>query len=163
MKLDWGGIAKGWAVDMAARSLRNAGITRGFINAGGDLYCWGSNPEGKEWRIGVKHPRQRGYIRVLSVKDTGVATSGDYQRYFEKDGVRYCHILNPTTGYPAHERTSVTVFGPEATLCDALSTALFVSPDPAAILKKYPDYGAIIADVHGEVALMGKTPSLVSF
>jgi thiamine biosynthesis lipoprotein len=163
MKLDWGGIAKGWAVDKAARALREIGIVRGFINAGGDLFCWGANPDGRDWRIGIKHPRQRGYLGVLSIRDKGVATSGDYQRYFERDGIRYHHIFDPTSGYPARERQSVTVIGPEAMLCDALATALFVSPQPEAILKKYPEYGAIIVNNFGEVSLIGNTPGLGAF
>ncbi len=156
IKLDWGGIAKGWGVDVAARALRARGIKRGFINAGGDLYCWGANPDRRAWRVGIKNPRGRGYLGVISVTDMGVATSGDYQRYFERDGRRYHHILDPATGYPATGKTSVTVIGPETALCDALSTALFVSPDPRAIIEKYPGYGAILADESGRLILIGK-------
>lgn len=157
MKLDWGGIAKGKGVDLAARALSSLGIKRGFINAGGDLYCWGTNPDRQDWRVGIKNPRQRGYLGVLFITDTGVATSGDYQRYFEKEGRRYHHIFDPATGYPAQGKRSVTVIGPEAVLCDALSTALFVSSEPETIIRKYPDYGAIIVDDQGTVAAIGKS------
>jgi thiamine biosynthesis lipoprotein len=163
MKLDWGGIAKGWAVDRAARALHEIGITRGFINAGGDLFCWGANPDNTDWRVGIQHPRQKGYLGVLSISNTGAATSGDYQRYFERNGVRYCHIFNPTSGNPARGRQSVTVIGPATMLCDALSTALFVSPEPEAILKRYSEYGAIIVNSCGEVVMMGKSLDFVSF
>jgi len=163
MKLDWSGIAKGWAVDRAARALRDMGITRGFINAGGDLFCWGANPDSGDWRIGIKHPRQKGFLGVLSLRETGVATSGDYQRYFERDGIRYHHIFDPTSGYPARERQSVTVIGPETMLCDALATALFVSPEPEAILKKYPDYGALLVNSRGEAAVIGKSSGIEPF
>lgn len=163
MKLDWGGIAKGWAVDRAARALRDMGIIRGFVNAGGDLFCWGANPDSGDWRIGIKHPRQKGFLGVLSVRDTGVATSGDYQRYFEKDGIRYHHIFNPTSGYPARERQSVTVIGPETMLCDALATALFVSPEPEAIIKKYSKYGAILVNSRGEAGIIGKSSGIEPF
>ncbi len=156
MALDWGGIAKGLGVDMAFRSLKNMGISRGFINAGGDLYCWGKNPENTSWKIGIKHPRRQGFLGVLYISDLAVATSGDYQRYFERDGVRYHHIFNPYTGYPVQDKQSVTVIGPQTLFCDALSTALFASPDPAQILKKYPDYGAIIVDREGKVRILGK-------
>jgi len=156
MKLDWGGIAKGWGVDLAARAAASLGIRRGFINAGGDLYCWGTNPDHQGWRIGIKNPRGRGYLGVISVTDMGVATSGDYQRYFEKDGRRYHHIFDPSTGYPAQGKRSVTVIGPETALCDALSTALFVSSDPEMIIINYPDYGAILVDDHGSIASIGK-------
>jgi thiamine biosynthesis lipoprotein len=156
IKLDWGSIAKGWAVDHAAKSLQAKGYARGFINAGGDLYCWGKNPAGTAWRIGIQHPRRQGYLGVLSLSDIGVATSGDYQRYFEQGGIRYHHIFDPKTGYPARGKRSVTIIGPETTLCDALSTALFVSPRPQSILKKYPAYGVIIVDEEGNITLEGR-------
>lgn len=155
VKLDWGGIAKGWGVDRAAKSLRAKGYSRGFINAGGDLYCWGKNPVGTDWIIGIQHPRHQGYLGVLSVSDIGVATSGDYQRYFERDGIRYHHLLDPKTGYPARGKRSVTVIGPETTICDAVSTAIFVSPRPQSIIDKYPGYGAIIVDEEGNIAFVG--------
>ena len=156
MGLDWGGIAKGLGVDRAAKALQDLGIRAGFVNAGGNLYCWGKNPDGGPWKIGVRHPRQEGFLGVLSISDVGAATSGDYQRYFQFEGIRYHHIFDPKTGYPARGKQSVTVIGPEAAVCDALSTALFVSPDPERILKKYPDYGAIIVDDSGRVSLLGK-------
>jgi thiamine biosynthesis lipoprotein len=157
MKLDWGGIAKGWGVDLAARAAAALGIQRGFINAGGDLYCWGANPDHQDWRVGIKNPRQRGYVGVLLVTDMGVATSGDYQRYFEQGGRRYHHIFDPKTGYPARGKRSVTVIGPETAICDALSTALFVSSDPETIIRKYPDYGAILLDDLGRLLSIGKS------
>lgn len=156
MGLDWGGIAKGYAVDLASQALIGMGILKGFINAGGDLYCWGKNPEDESWKIGLKHPRKSGFLGVLSISDLGAATTGDYQRYFEVDGVRYHHVFNPRTGYPAQGKMSVTVIGPEATVCDALSTALFVSEKPEKILEKYPDYGAIIVDFKGNLSVIGK-------
>jgi len=155
MGLDWGGIAKGQAVDLAVRAVKARGFSRGFINAGGNLYCWGKNPDGGPWKIGVKHPRRAGLMGVLSLEDMGAATSGDYQRYFESGGVRYHHIFDPKTGYPARGKQSVTIIGPEAVICDALSTALFVSLKPDAILKKYRGYGAIIVDDKGQVSFLG--------
>ncbi|MFZ2052976.1 MAG: FAD:protein FMN transferase [Candidatus Aminicenantales bacterium] len=157
MRLDWGGLAKGWGVDLAASALRGLGIARGFINAGGDLFCWGRNPAGSAWRIGIKNPRRQGYLGVLSVSGVAVATSGDYQRYFEKDGVRYHHIFDPRTGYPARGKQSVTVIGPETALCDGLSTALFSSPTPDDTLARYPDYSAIIVDDKGKIRVLGKS------
>ncbi len=156
MSLDWGGIAKGYGIDLAARSLKKSGITKGFINAGGDLYCWGENPSKISWKIGIKHPRNEGFIGVLEIRDLGAATAGDYQRFFIQDGIRYHHIFNPKTGYPAQGKQSVTVVGPETLLCDALSTALFVSLHPENILEKYPDYGAVIVDSNGSLSILGK-------
>jgi thiamine biosynthesis lipoprotein len=160
MILDWGGIAKGSGVDLAAAALQEMGIERGFINCGGDLYCWGENPENTAWRIGIKHPRRQGFIGVISATGTAVATSGDYQRCFESDGQRYHHIFDPKTGYPARGKQSVTVVGPETLTCDALATALFASPDPGAIIKKYPEYGAVIVEANGNIVTLGKPCSL---
>lgn len=156
MKLDWGAIAKGFAIDLASQALIEKGISRGFINAGGDLYCWGENPDNQDWNIGIKHPRQSGFLGIISISEQGAATTGDYQRYFIKEGVRYHHVFDPRTGYPAGGKQSVTVCGPETLLCDALSTALFVSRNPEKIIEKYPDYGAIIADTEGNFSFLGK-------
>ncbi len=156
MLLDWGGIAKGAGIDLAARTMKESGITKGFINAGGDLYCWGKNPSGTSWKIGIKHPRKEGFIGVLEIQDLGAATAGDYQRFFIQDGIRYHHIFNPKTGYPAQGKQSMTVVGPETLLCDALSTALFVSLHPETILEKFPDYGAVIVDSDGTLSILGK-------
>jgi len=156
MSLDWGGIAKGYGIDLAAQSLKESGISKGFINAGGDLYCWGNNPSKTSWKIGIKHPRNEGFIGVLEIHDLGAATAGDYQRFFIQDGIRYHHIFNPKTGYPARGKQSVTVVGPETLLCDALSTALFVSLRPETILEKYPNYGAVIVDSDGSLSILGK-------
>ncbi len=154
--LDWGGIAKGFGIDLAAQALIELGVQRGFINAGGDLYCWGTNPENKFWQIGIKHPRQEGYLGVFALSDLGAATTGDYQRYFMHAGERYHHVFDPITGYPARGKQSVTVVGPETSLCDALSTALFVSKEPEVILAKYPEYGAVIVNTEGKIKRMGK-------
>jgi len=156
MKLDWGAIAKGFAIDLASQSLIESGISRGFINAGGDLYCWGQNPDSQDWNIGIKHPRQSGFLGIISISELGAATTGDYQRYFIRDGIRYHHVFDPRTGYPADGKQSVTVCGPETLLCDALSTALFVSQQPVRIMEQYPDYGAIILDSEGNLSFLGK-------
>ncbi|MEW5900280.1 MAG: FAD:protein FMN transferase [Acidobacteriota bacterium] len=156
MRLDWGGIAKGWGVDLAAKAVQEMGVRRGFINAGGDLYCWGTNPDRRPWKVGIKHPRERGFLGILSVSAVGVATSGDYQRYFEKGGIRYHHIFDPRTGYPARGKRSVTVVGPETALCDGLATALFVCPSAEPILAKFPECGAVLVDEKGKVTVLGK-------
>lgn len=155
--IDWGGIAKGWALDQAFQALQKEGISRGFINAGGDLICFGKNPDNQAWRIGIKHPRESGFLGVLEISDLAVATSGDYQRYFEIKGIRYHHIFDPRTGFPARGKQSVTVIGPQAAICDALATALFVLKDAGKLLSLYPDYGAIIVDDQGSLSFAGKT------
>ncbi len=156
MELDWGGIAKGFGIDLAARSLIQMGIQNGFVNAGGDLYCWGKNPENKPWQIGIQNPRKNGLSAILSLCDRAAATTGDYQRYFLQGGIRYHHVFDPKTGYPSLGKQSATVVGPEALFCDALSTAIFVSSEPEKILKNFPDYGAFIIDAEGKFITMGK-------
>jgi thiamine biosynthesis lipoprotein len=157
MKLDWGAIAKGFGIDLAARSLISRGVEKGFINAGGDLYCWGKNPENEDWKVGIKHPRKEGVFGILSLADTAAATTGDYQRYFVEDGIRYHHVFDPRTGYPARGKQSVTVIGPETVICDALSTALFVSAQPEEILKNFPNYNAVLIDSEGKEFRIGKS------
>ncbi len=162
VQLDWGGIAKGYGLDLAANILKTKGLSNGFVNAGGDLYCWGTNPDGGSWRIGIKHPRKSGFSGILSISDEGAATTGDYQRFFIENGTRYHHVFDPHSGFPAKGKQSVTVVGPEATFCDALSTALFVSAHPGSILDKYPRYSAIIIDSDGNLTTLGKPVIFVS-
>lgn len=160
MTLDWGGIAKGYGIDRASNELIRLGFSSGFINAGGDLFCWGKNPEGKPWQIGITHPRKEGFLAVLEMTDEGAATTGDYQRFFEREGIRYHHVFNPRTGFPAGGHQSVTVVGPETLICDSLSTALFISSDPEAILRPYPEYGAVLVDSEGKISESGKKLTL---
>ena len=159
-KIDWGGIAKGFGVDLASAELIKKGVSRGFINAGGDLFCWGKNPEGLLWQIGIKDPREEGFLGVMEISDYGAATTGDYQRFFVEAGTRYHHVFNPKTGYPARGRQSVTVVGPRTILCDALSTALFIHHNPEEILSNYPEYGAVLVDSQGIITEAGKKLSV---
>ena len=131
-QVDLGGIAKGYAVQEAIEVIQNAGITSALIDAGGDIYALGTL-NGKPWKIGIRNPRGEGVIGVLDLSDLAVVTSGDYERFFEKDGKRYHHILNPETGYPAQGLISVTVITQNAALADALSTALFVMGQERAL------------------------------
>lgn len=126
--LDLGGAAKGYAADRAAEALREGGIRHALINAGGDIITIGKNLSGENWRIGVDHPRaSRSEIAaIITLDNEAVATSGDYQRYFFKDGERFHHILDPATGRPAMTVFSVTVTAPDALTADILSTAVFV-------------------------------------
>lgn len=127
MVLELGGIAKGYIVDRAAAVLKSLNVKRAFINAGGDITLIGSRPDGQGWKIGVRHPRDdKSIIAALSVSDSAVVTSGDYQRYFEKDGVSYHHIIDPQSGRPAGKLASVTIVASTAAEADALSTAVFV-------------------------------------
>ncbi|HUT03915.1 MAG TPA: FAD:protein FMN transferase [bacterium] len=127
MRLDLGGIAKGYAIDVASEALRKAGILNFIVDAGGDMFVSGTRPNGRKWRIGVRDPRRPGDLMcTLLTTDRAIVTSGDYERFFIYEGRRYHHILDPATGYPASECQSVTVIAKEATVADALATAIFV-------------------------------------
>lgn len=127
--VDLGGIAKGYAGDEAIRIYKENKITSAFINLGGNVVLLGSKPDGSLWNIGVQNPRAENgkIIGKLTLKDKAIVSSGDYERYFEKDGVRYHHILDPKTGYPSKSGlTGVTIVTDSSTNADALSTSVFV-------------------------------------
>ncbi|MCE1245846.1 MAG: FAD:protein FMN transferase [Firmicutes bacterium] len=147
LKLDPGGILKGYAVDKAIELLRKNGIENALVNAGGNIGVLGSNPKGKPWKIGVENPRTQGeVIAVISLVNKAVATSGDYQRYFFYNGKRYHHILDPSTGEPADKTYGATVTAPDAITTDAYSTAVFVMGKKKGMefLKKEKLEGIII-------------------
>ncbi|MCB9896401.1 MAG: FAD:protein FMN transferase [Planctomycetes bacterium] len=125
--LDLGGIAKGWAVDRAADALRRAGITRAFVNVGGDLVAIGRSEDGDPWTVGVADPLRPGQIvATLEVEDGAVATSGDSEQHFDAGGRRYHHLLDPSTGAPrATSAHSLTVAADTCVLADAAATAFF--------------------------------------
>lgn len=125
-KIDLGGIAKGYAADLCADILKSADAD-GLLVLGGNIYAVGTN-EGKDWNIGIADPDEpTDTVAAVAVHDLSVVTSGDYERYFEQDGVRYHHIFDPKTGYPAASGLrSVTVIDENSTRADVLTTALFV-------------------------------------
>jgi len=128
VKLGFGGFAKGTAVDAAIASLKQQGIENAIINIGGDLRAIGSHGK-RPWRIGIRHPRQEGgMIASVAIQgDESVFTSGDYERFFTYEGIRYPHILDPRTGQPARDNISVTVIHTQAARADAAATALVVA------------------------------------
>lgn len=129
MSLDLGGIGKGYAADAVRAVLLDMGVSNALVNLGGNILVIGTRADGRPWRIGLQDPvAERGeYFLSLSVSDGTVVTSGPYERFFERDGVRYHHILDSTTGRPAATHIeSVTLTGPNSTVADALSTAVFV-------------------------------------
>ncbi len=129
MLIDLGGIAKGYAVDEAARVLRENGITSAFVNMGGDVYALGSKPDGTPWNVGIQDPEvgSSGIIAKVGLSDESIVTSGDYERYFIENGVRYHHIIDPETGAPTrNELVSVTILSKKSVDGDVLSTAVFI-------------------------------------
>ncbi|MBI2899439.1 MAG: FAD:protein FMN transferase [Planctomycetes bacterium] len=127
-ELDPGAIGKGWAVDRAAEVLRRAGVTAAFVDFGSTVLALGAPPGKEGWTVGIRDPfRTDRVLGTLVVRDASVSTSGSYEKFFEKDGKRYGHILDPRTGRPVEGVASVSVLAPTGTASDALSTAVFVA------------------------------------
>lgn len=128
MGIDLGGIAKGYAVQMAVKALKENGIMAAVVHAGGDMYCLGEKAPGKPWKVGVQHPRARGKsFAELRLKDKAVDTSGDYERYFTLGERRYSHIIDPRVGYPiGDDVVSATVIADDPVTADILATALCI-------------------------------------
>ena len=153
LRIDLGGIAKGYAVDRSIDQLRKLGIEHAMVNAGGDTRLIGDR-RGKPWIVGVRDPRNEGkMVTRLPLENEAISTSGDYERYFEEDGVRYHHILVPGTGDVARAVRSATIIGPDATLTDGLSTTVFVLgvERGMALVSRLPGVEAIIVDKDGRI------------
>jgi FAD:protein FMN transferase len=129
MRIDLGGIAKGYACDKAVEILKMSGINSGIVAVAGDIRAFGTRPGGDAWRVGIRDPRAEGketLLGVVELRDEAISTSGDYERFFENEDRRYHHILSPKSGLPATGCKSVTVIGKESTAADPLATAVFV-------------------------------------
>jgi thiamine biosynthesis lipoprotein len=148
VEIDLGAIAKGFAVDCAVEKLKGAGVKSCLINAGGQIYCLGER-FGKPWKVAIKNPRGQGNAGYLDLVNKAVATSGDYESYFEVAGKRYMHIFDPRTGFPAESGAiCVTVIAPDGLTADALATAIMVlgKEKSDAIVKQYPEVIVKIID-----------------
>ncbi len=153
MRLGLGGIAKGYAVDRAASMIRSHGFRDFAVKAGGDMVVRGRR-DGRLWWIGVRHPRRHDEnIAILPVSNVAVSTSGDYERYFDLDGKRYCHILDPDTGWPVDHCQAVTILAKESIRADGLSTGVFVlGPERGmALIESLPDVEGMIIDAQGGI------------
>jgi len=165
VNIDLGGIAKGYAVDRAFELLKNLGYKNLIVNAGGDLRVGGSKPDGP-WSIGIQHPREPEKIMArISLSDTAMATSGDYEKFFIYQGKRYHHILNPKNGFPAEECQSVTILHKEGTTADALATAIFVlGPEKGyALCQRLKGVDCLIIDKEGKVTFSPGLKGRISF
>jgi FAD:protein FMN transferase len=153
MRIDLGGIAKGYSVDRGIEILRQAGITRAMVNSGGDTRILGDR-FGKPWVVGVRDPDHEGKVFLrLPLTDTAFSTSGDYERYFDEDGKRFHHIIDPKTGDSARRCRSVTVIAATATRTDALTKSVFImGPEVGiAFINTLPDVDAVAVAPDGKV------------
>ncbi|MFH0925480.1 MAG: FAD:protein FMN transferase [bacterium] len=172
LEIDLGGIAKGYAADQAVLALKNSGIDSALVSVGGNLKALGKKQKNHYWNIGIRHPRkeeekrrrgqedkrirrQNELLATLTLTDKAVSTSGDYERFFIKDGIRYHHILNPKDGYPANDCQSVTIVATEATTADALSTGVFIlGPKKGlALIEAQPGVEGVIVDKEGKTLI----------
>ena len=152
-QIDVGGIGKGYAAEKAAAVMREIGASGGLVAVAGDLRTFGARADGTAWPVGIQHPRHEGRIlATLDATDEAISTSGDYERFFIKDGIRYHHILDSHTLQPARLCRSVTILAPGATWADALATGVFVlGPVRGLALVERLGLGAVIVDAEGRV------------
>ena len=160
MKIDLGGIAKGYTSNRVMQIFKECGVKSGLVSLGGNVQALGTKTDGTAWQIAIENPdKSSDYIGVVSVKDKAVITSGGYERYFEKNGKTYHHILDPETGYPAESGVkSVTIVSDDGTLADALSTSLFVMGKEKALdywREHKNEFDTVLVEDNGDITITG--------
>ncbi|SEK25450.1 thiamine biosynthesis lipoprotein [Maribacter orientalis] len=156
MKIGFGAIGKGYAADKAKNLLISKGVVAGIINASGDMNTWGKQPDGSEWKVAITNPMDKNKVfALLPINNGAVVTSGNYEKYVTFNDVRYTHIIDPRTGYPATGIISVTVFAPKAELADALATSIFVMGIEVGLnrIEQLPQVECIIIDDKGQITI----------
>jgi len=134
MEIDLGGLGKEYAVDQAAKALLDGQVTSGFVNLAGDVFVLGPRPDGAPWMIGIVHPREPNQVAAsVPIMQGALATSGDYERYWIINGKRYCHIINPKTGWPVDSYQSASVYAPSCLLAGTAATMTMLESDEAGI------------------------------
>ena len=155
MAVDLGGIAKGYASDKVAELLKEKGVASAIVSLGGNVYGVGTKPDGEKWEVALANPLDANdYCGLISIENQAVVTSGGYQRYFEENGKKYHHIIDPATGYPAESGLlSVTIISDSGTEADVLSTALYVMglEKALAFWQEHGGFEAIFVTEAGEV------------
>jgi FAD:protein FMN transferase len=153
MRIDVGGIGKGYAADRAVEAMRQAGATAGVVALSGDMKTFGRLPGGDLFPFGIRHPRKDGILAYIDLQDEAISTAGDYERFFERDGIRYHHIIDPFTLKPAGECQSVTVVAREGVVADGLDTGIFVlGPQRGMqLVEKLDGVEAVIVDREGRM------------
>jgi len=152
MEIDFGGIGKEYAVDRAAEILLAEGISSGLVNLGGDVRILGPHPNGEAWPVHIIHPRKPdSLLTTIDLACGALTTSGDYQRFFEFGGRRYCHILNPRTGWPVNHWQSATIVAPECTAAGCASTITMLLEDAALPFLEERGAGYLLVDQEGKV------------
>ena len=154
MKIGFGALGKGYAADKVRAMLKANGVKAGIINASGDLTTWGKQPDGSDWTVGITNPlNKKKVFSWFPVVDAAVATSGNYEKFVEFNGIKYSHIIDPRTGYPSSGLVSVTIFAKSSELCDALATSVFVTGSETGldIINQIKGVECIIVDDHNKI------------
>ena len=154
MKLGFGAIGQGYGADKARELLQAKGVKAGIINSSGDITSWGTQPDGNPWIIGISNPLNSNKVfSWFPIDKRAVTTSGGYEKYVVFDGVHYCHIIDPRTGYPARGLASVTVFAPKGELADALATGIFVMGREAGmnLVEQLKGVDCVMVDNEGKI------------
>ncbi|MGB0910906.1 MAG: FAD:protein FMN transferase [Nitrospirales bacterium] len=155
MQVDVGGIGKGYTADLVVDVMKAAGATAGVVAISGDIKTFGRMPDGQQFLFGIQHPRkEQGHVlATIELEGEAVSTAGDYQRYFEQNGVRYHHILDPKTLQPARSTQSVTVIASQGVMADGLDTGIFVmgSEKGMALIERLPEVEGVIVEAEGKV------------
>ncbi len=156
MEIDLGGLGKEYAADRAATLLTDAGVLSGYVNLGGDIRVIGPQADGQPWRMGIAHPRVEGAIIAgVDLGGGALATSGDYERFVEANGRRYCHILDPHTGWPVGYWRSVSVVAPACLAAGALTTVAMLMQERAVEFLRGQGVGFLAIDPDGEIVQEG--------
>lgn len=154
MKLGMGGIGQGYIADKIKALLLSKGCVAGLVNVSGDISTWGKQPNGEQWKVGIKNPMNKDKIfATFPLEDTAVETSGSYEKYVTFNGKRYSHIIDTRTGYPATGLISVSVFAKTTELADALATGVFVLGKEVGmdLVNQLPGIGCIMVDEDGKI------------
>nr|MBA2253265.1 FAD:protein FMN transferase [Nitrospirales bacterium] len=166
MRVDVGGIGKGFAADLAVDAMRAAGATAGVVALSGDIKTFGRMPDGEAFLFGIQHPRREtALLATIELHDEAISTAGDYERFFERNGVRYHHILDPNTLQPARECQSVTVIAKEGVMADGLDTGIFVMGPQRGmeLVERLPGVEAVIVDGEGHILVSSGLKHRVRF
>jgi thiamine biosynthesis lipoprotein len=166
MRIDVGGIGKGYAADQAVMAMKKAGALAGVVALSGDIKTFGQLPGERKFPVGIRHPRKEGEVLVfVDLEDEAISTAGDYERFFERDGVRYHHILDPKTLQPARSCQSVTVIARDGIWADGLDTGIFVmGPERGMeLVEQLPDIEAIIVDANGRLLVSSGLKQRIRF
>lgn len=152
-ELDFGGLAKEYAADRAASLLMQRGIKHGLLNLGGDVRVFGGQPEGTPWRVAIAHPRHPDRLLAsVALREGALATSGDYERFFEVNGRRYCHLLDSRTGWPVEQLQAASVVAPLAIVAGSLASIAMLRGEAAVPLLKSSAESYLLVDREGKVS-----------